>query len=49
MISKSNLNQLIHLLRVAKLELIELVNAYKVRTYDEDIVGVDSQGGKYCC
>ena len=25
-----------------------MVNAYKVRTYDEDIVGVKTQGSKCC-
>jgi hypothetical protein len=30
----------------AKMELIELVKAYKSRTYDEEIRGVENQGGK---
>lgn len=28
------------------MELIELVKAYKGRTYDEEIVGIETQGGK---
>ena len=31
-----------------KMQLVEIVKAYKSRTYDEDLVEIEKLGGKCC-
>ena len=42
----ASLSSLIYLLCVAKHELMDLVDKYKSRTYDEEIVALNEHDGK---